>query len=410
MEKNMNNLVVQSNVLLNGVPVMKTGAFKIFLKAVTQIKQNEDTSSRDVTLDFREVSQILTATNNNARRYRVLDSIKRLLSDSVFHIKIYDENKGREVDKFYAPISTAEVDGNELTITFSTEIMPYISNLNKNFTKYDVQNIYHLGTNSSISIYQLLRSSANKAIYSNKLNKEEKNRLLNPIFELDFLKNLTNCNNKYPVFKDYERRILKPSIDLINENTDLEVSYGKVKNGRSIGAIQFFLKEKKSSSIDVKMNDVVSLKNNDANYDKLIHSPYLNKLIGAQLLNPVDIMDREKILSLETLFKKYAEFETKFPKNKLEQHLRYVKKNMSGNSNELAEYLVKSLENYMDLLNSGVDKKQGNQRKKVIQKETLPEWALLDQLEQREKRSKNTNNSVNKVSDKDIQEMLDRTR
>lgn len=376
MEKNMNNLVVQSNVLLNGVPVMKTGAFKIFLKAVTQVKQNEDTSSRDVTLDFGEVSQILTATNNNARRYRVLDSIKRLLSDSVFHIKIYDEHKGREVDKFYAPISTAEVDGNELTITFSAEIMPYISNLNKNFTKYDVQNIYHLGTNSSISIYQLLRSSLNKVIYSNKLSKEEKNRLLNPIFELDFLKNLTNCSNKYPVFKDYERRILKPSIDLINENTDLEVSYGKIKNGRSIGAIQFFLKEKKSSKIDVKMNDVVSLKNNDDNYDKIINSPYLNKLIGSQLLNPVDIMDKDKILSLETLFEKYADFEKKFDKNKLEQHLRFVKKNMSENVNELAEYLVKCLENYIDLLNSGVDKKQVKQRKKVVEKEKLPDWAL----------------------------------
>lgn len=375
MEKNMNNLVVQSNVLLNGVPVMKTGAFKIFLKAVTQIKQNEDTSSRDVTLDFREVSQILTATNNNARRYRVLDSVKRLLSDSVFHIKIYDENKGRDVDKFYAPISTAEVDGNELTITFSAEIMPYISNLNKNFTKYDVQNIYHLGTNSSISIYQLLRSSANKAIYSKKLSKEEKNRLLNPIFELDFLKNLTNCNNKYPVFKDYERRILKPSIELINENTDLEVCYGKVKNGRSIAAIQFFLKEKKSSNTDVKMNDVISLKNNDDNYDELINSPYLNKLIGAQLLNPVDIMDQDKILSLKTLFEKYADFENKFPKNKLEQHLRYVKKNMGGNVNELSDYLVKCLENYIDLLNSKDVNKQGKHRKKVVtEKETLPDW------------------------------------
>lgn len=66
---------------------------------------------------------------------------------------------------------------------------------------------------------------------------------------------------KYKRYTDFNKRILQPSIELINTHTDINVEYESKRYGRSIGSIKFYIsKNNKFNLIDASENDVIDEK------------------------------------------------------------------------------------------------------------------------------------------------------
>lgn len=388
MEHDM-NLVVQSNTLINGVPQMKVLSFKLFLSAVTAVEQN-----RTVRLKISDVSKIIaTEKNSSLRKGNVVRALTSLHKESVFKIaKINDD--GDSVEEIYSPVSKTVVSNDFIDITFSEEIMPFISNLHNNFTKYDILDIYYLKSVYAISLYQIFKLNLNKVKYSKNLSSSQKNTLLNPTIPVSELRRLTDTLNKYTLFKNFENRIIKPSVEAINKDTSLNISYTKIKQGRSITDIQFSISEKKR---DMLTDSDTNLKEE---YDNIINSKYIAMLLGSSILKPLDVNNFDKIISLKNIFSKYAIYEKKYPKLNLKKHLAYVSSNMNSleNISNLPEYLDKALDNYMSLL------KNNTKRSSRGNKETLPDWAGKE-LHNKLSNSKEAESKMDKIS-----ELLDRTK
>jgi plasmid replication initiation protein len=60
---------------------------------------------------------------------------------------------------------------------------------------------------------------------------------------VDF-KSLFNLEDKYPLFRDLNKRVIKPAVKEINESSNLVVYYSTIKKGRTVVALQFDFQEK----------------------------------------------------------------------------------------------------------------------------------------------------------------------
>ena len=81
----------------------------------------------------------------------------------------------------------------------------------------------------SIRLYELLKSVAGKELW---------------YFEIDDLKNIFLCEKKYDRVNDFKKRIIEPSIEEINNKTDLNVTYEYFNEGKKIVGIEFHISYK----------------------------------------------------------------------------------------------------------------------------------------------------------------------
>ena len=104
-----------------------------------------------------------------------------------------------------------------VNIRFATDIYPYLSELEKNFTKYRLANIVQLTSVYAVRLYELLICWLGQGLH----NKE---------FDIDDFRRLMGVDDKYSQFGQLKDRVITPALEQINEFTDHEirVSYRKV--------------------------------------------------------------------------------------------------------------------------------------------------------------------------------------
>ena len=120
-------------------------------------------------------------------------------------------------------------------IIFAPAIVPLITRLEKQFTKYDIEQISGLSSAYAIRLYELLicwRSTGRT-----------------PIIELDeFRKRLGVLETEYIRTDNLKMRVIELALKQINEHTDITASYEQHKTGRNITGFSFKFKHKKQNS------------------------------------------------------------------------------------------------------------------------------------------------------------------
>jgi len=116
---------------------------------------------------------------------------------------------------------------NKIKIIFTPEIMPYIYELNKNFTHYQIGNLQKLRSAHVARIYEYCKMNIHGKKWTWKIS-------------LDELKKILGVEKKYKGrFEAFDRVILKKSLKNINEKTDIQVKYKKLRKHRKIYNIEF---------------------------------------------------------------------------------------------------------------------------------------------------------------------------
>ncbi|EPY98808.1 replication initiation protein [Mannheimia haemolytica] len=117
-------------------------------------------------------------------------------------------------------------------IAMTDEVMPYLTQLKGQFTQYQLKNIAYFNSVHSIRIYELITQYRN--VGSREITVED-------------LKKWLQVEDKYPRFNSFNQRVIEPAITEINERSDLFVDIEQIKRGRSIYALNFTIKSKKST-------------------------------------------------------------------------------------------------------------------------------------------------------------------
>jgi len=216
-----NRLVKKSNTAISSrVKGYSLNQMKIMNLAISEL--TELTTSDEV-LSFQAVDLLkaigLGENNHTELRKATLDMIR-----------------GIEIPKADGGFSQVPVfheieyhTGGTVDIRFHEKVLPLLVQAKTEYTKYYFQNIQRLKSGYSVKIYELCKQYQNtKQGYRDLTIEELKTYLDIPL-------------KKYPRFADFNRRIIKSSVDEITEKTDLKVDIEPIKKGRSTTGIRFYI-------------------------------------------------------------------------------------------------------------------------------------------------------------------------
>ena len=373
--KMSNNLIVKHNKVIEGKYNMTPTEAKLVAKLTSMIEK-EDEEFKDYTFKVKNLLQDLGLGEN----YTLLKkSIKKLITRE---IEIEEEKR----DIITTILSSCVYDRETSTIilSYDPKLKPYFLQLKENFTKYYLENILELKSFYSIRIYELLKQYQN-------LNERTTT--------IKDLKKILNIKDKYELYGDFKRRIIKPAVEEINDKTDLKVDFEEIKTGRKVTSIMFLIKKKNNQhKIENEEEDKTensSRPSKSAQNEFSDDVEYLYKLLPSELQNKAN----KKFLgnALDQHEKKYivADIKTAKEKNNIDNFIGYLKASLKkcienegcGNGGHFGNHLV------------------SEQEKKKNKKEEKEKQKIIDELESKAK--KESYQVINNLSEKEKEEILE---
>lgn len=217
-----NNLVVKHNDLIEARYNLTLNEQRVILYSVSLIDREEE--------DFEtikvKVSDLTNLLDTTEKRYTEFRKIAENLISKTLHI----QKEGSELITSWLSSMEYLKDEGVIELEFSKKLIPYLLQLKKKFTRYELENILYFKNKHSIRVYELLKQYE-------KIKKREIK-----------LENLRDClgieEDEYLRFSNFESRVLRITKDEINKHTDLIVDYEKIKTGRRITSILFKIESK----------------------------------------------------------------------------------------------------------------------------------------------------------------------
>lgn len=114
-------------------------------------------------------------------------------------------------------------------LRFTKDMLPYLTQLTEQFTRYALADVAKMTSAHAIRLYELLvqwRDTGKREV------------------EIDWLRGTLQLEDKYPVLKDFKRRVLEPAVEQINEHSPLWVKWDQHKTGRRVSHLVFTFGEK----------------------------------------------------------------------------------------------------------------------------------------------------------------------
>lgn len=230
-------LIKKANDLIESRYKFDVWETRFFLSVLAQIRK-DDQEFQQYRIWYKDV--IKTFGLKSGDSYALLRNAAKSLMGKSFFVN-YEEN-GVERERQYHILR--EVDymkaGQEgkgrvtenheyIDVIVEKKMKPFLLQLQKNFTAYDLKNVVQLGV-YPVRVYELLKQYQTIGKRTLKVNEMKR------MFEL---------TDQYKLFGDFFRWVIKPSISQINKHTDLFISnVEKIKEGRRVVALRFYFHAK----------------------------------------------------------------------------------------------------------------------------------------------------------------------
>ncbi|MDU1504701.1 MAG: RepB family plasmid replication initiator protein, partial [Staphylococcus aureus] len=303
--------VVEHNSLITSIAKMDKTPLKMFELAVSCIDTEKPLEDNTVYLSKKDLFAFFKVSDND-KHSRFKEAVEKMQKQAFFKIK-EKKDKGFEFENIVPIPYVKWTDYNdEVLIRFSPEIIPYLVNLKKNFTQHALSDLAELNSKYSIILYRWLSMNYNQyEHYSVKGGRREEQveSYRNPTISIKELRTMTDTVKLYKEFRDLDKRVLKESLEEINTHTSFNVTYEKVKKGRSIDSIVFHITKK-----PVARNDFYKLEEQDPIYlqdkankeqaeellaGKALKSKYTKLLLDNMLLSPYEMTDTSLMAGLQ---------------------------------------------------------------------------------------------------------------
>jgi plasmid replication initiation protein len=114
---------------------------------------------------------------------------------------------------------------NEVTLQFNHDTATRLIGMDGDFTSVKLLAVNKLRKSSAIKLYEIAKN-----IYDMKGIGE---------WLIEDFRHAMECEDKYPVMKDFKRRIINPALEEVNLQTDLRVEIEYLKNKRQVARLRF---------------------------------------------------------------------------------------------------------------------------------------------------------------------------
>lgn len=238
------NLVVQSNGLILAAYTMSVKEKELLLSCIGQIDSRPDapiiTKQTKFTVTTKEIADVFYSEGNHDNLYRDLRNASQRLFKREVIIRL-DGNK--ELHTRFISGALFDPDDSKVTLTFAEDILPYLTQLKANFTKYRLREIAELSSTHSIRCYELLICWMGQFQYSKTL-------------DLDEFRYIMGVTGKYKQFGQLREYVIDTAIAEINEKTDCNVSVEYRKVQRTYVSLKLSFHKKSLAGLEDDKGDL----------------------------------------------------------------------------------------------------------------------------------------------------------
>ena len=358
--------VVEHNSLITSIAKMQKTALKMFELAVSCIDTENPPKDNIIYLSKKELFAFFDVSSAS-KHTRFKEAIELMQKQAFFQIKEV-KDKGYEMTSI-VPIPTVKWNSynDDVMIQFNQFIMPYLIDLKAEFTQYKISELKELNSKYSIILYRWLSMNYNQYehySYKGGRREEQVEAYRNPLITVKELREITDTVSLYQTFKDFDSYVLKNSLKEINAYTPFNVTYDKIKKGRSIDSIVFHIEKKRcaddnSYKLNDKMYQAEQAKKEETE-DRLaieaMKNKYTKLLLDNMLLNSYEMTDTAIMAGLQQhVYPLYDELKDLHGMKAVQDHLSYVaSKQEAYSKRNIAKYLKKAIEQYLPTVRGSV--------------------------------------------------------
>lgn len=222
-------LVVQSNDLIRNVRTLRYGLTiqqqRILVFLISKIGKN-DRDLKRIKFNISEYCDVCNLKKNGAEFDRIKESLKGLRDKSYW----ITNEQGDQI--LFAWVDSLIIRKNKsVEVILSEALTPFLLNLSRSFTAYELCNALCLRRRYSLRLYELLKSYLWLGRWEVNINE---------------FRETMHLQDRYPLYKELKRCVIDESLEEIEKYTDLKVSYSTTRKGRSIDSICFYIEQKKN--------------------------------------------------------------------------------------------------------------------------------------------------------------------
>jgi len=223
-------IVYKSNQVIEAGYKLSLNEQRVILACIAQVNSQEALLKTDeFLLSAQEFANLFGISEKRA--YNALTEVVESLFNRYLVIDNPDakrKNLKRLKMRWISSIGYLPDEG-QIEICFSQKILPYLSELKGQFTRYEIEHIGKMTSVYGIRLYELLMQW--KTIGEREI-------------EIAWLKKQFQIEDMYPDMADFKKRVLNPAVKDINTHSNYTVEWTQRKTGRRVTHLIFTFGEK----------------------------------------------------------------------------------------------------------------------------------------------------------------------
>lgn len=234
----MSDLIVKDNALMNASYNLDLVEQRLILLAILEARESGKGINANDPLTIHAESYINQFGVARQTAYQALkDACKDLFARQFSYQEKRERGRANITSRWVSQIAyideTATVE-----VIFAPAVVPLITRLEEQFSKYDIEQISSLSSAYAVRLYELLicwRTTGKT-----------------PIIDLtEFRKRIGVLDTEYQRMDVFKRGVLELALKQVNEHTDITATYEQHKKGRVITGFSFKFKQKKPKQVEI---------------------------------------------------------------------------------------------------------------------------------------------------------------
>lgn len=223
-------LVYKSNALIEASYRLSVYEQRIILGCIAQVRRDEPLTDQQLyTVSAQQIAKDAGVSVDRAYQHLKTAS-ERLFRREVTLHEAPNGKGGAKVrlTRWVQEVVYQEAQGT-IALRFSQPMVPYLSQLTEQFTRYALTDVARMDSAHAIRLYELLcqwRDAGEREV------------------SVEWLREAFQLGDKYPAIKDFKRRVIEPAVEQINELSPLWVKWSQRKTGRRVSHLVFTFGEK----------------------------------------------------------------------------------------------------------------------------------------------------------------------